>query len=287
MRYLRAVQILLYSVIVVFVSPAPGVVIGQQTGTGDPIRLVGDWTGESICVGNNPSCHDERVIYHVSAPAGDADRVTIAADKIVGGKPDPMGVIELKYDASKQTLTGETQTARYRLLWEFTIKGSLMEGTLSVLPEKTISRRIKVQKNESPPKEATMTNHATGTFEVKLTPQDDKSDDKSRGRMTIEKQWHGDLEGTSKGQMLTGGDVTKGSAGYVAIEKFSGTLKGRKGTFILQHSATMTRGEGQLTITVVPDSGTDQLEGLMGKLMIKIADGKHSYDFEYELSTAP
>jgi len=136
-------------------------------------------------------------------------------------------------------------------------------------------------------KEATMTNHATGTFEVKLNPQDDKSDDKTLGRMTIEKQWHGDLEGTSKGQMLTGGDVTKGSAGYVAIEKFNGTLNGRKGTFILQHSATMTRGEGQLNITVVPDSGTDQLEGLTGKLMIKIEGGKHSYDFEYTIPKAP
>jgi hypothetical protein len=136
-------------------------------------------------------------------------------------------------------------------------------------------------------KEAAMTNHAAGTFEVKLNPQDDKSDDKSLGRMTIEKQWHGDLEGTSKGQMLTGGDYTKGSAGYVAIEKFSGTLNGRKGTFILQHTATMTRGEGQLTITVIPDSGTDQLQGLTGKLMIKIAEGKHSYDFEYALPQTP
>jgi hypothetical protein len=136
-------------------------------------------------------------------------------------------------------------------------------------------------------KGAAMTTHATGTFEIKMNPQDDKSDDKSLGRMTIEKQWHGGLLGASKGQMLTGGDVTKGSAGYVAIEKFSGTLNGRKGTFILQHSATMTRGEGQLTITVVPDSGTDQLEGLTGKLMIKIADGKHSYDFEYALPQTP
>src|SRR2546430_14421688 len=107
-----------------------------------------------------------------------------------------------------------------------------------------------------------MTNQAAGTFEVKLTPQDDKLNDKSLGRMTIEKQWHGDLEGTSVGQMLTGGDVTKGSAGYVAIEKFTGIVKGRKGSFILQHSATMTRGAGQLTITVLPDSGTEQFRGI-------------------------
>lgn len=259
-----------------------GVGQGQQRSS-----LLGDWTGESICVGNNPSCHDEKVIYHVSAAADGPDKVAIAADKIVNGKPETMGVIDLKYDASKQMLTGETQTARYRLWWEFTVKGNIMEGTLSLLPDRAIARRIKVQKNESTQKGAGMTNHATGTFEVKLNPQDDKSDDKTLGRMTIEKQWHGDIEGTSKGQMLTGGEVTKGSAGYVAIEKVSGTLKGRKGTFILQHSATMTRGEGQLTITVVPDSGTDQLEGLTGKLMIKIADGKHSYEFEYTLPQTP
>ena len=266
---------------ILFLSMPLSIASGQVT------SLIGDWTGDSICAAGNPSCHDEKVIYHVSTPAGETDRVTIAADKIVNRKPEPMGVIDLKYDASKQTLIGETQTARYHLFWEFTIKGNIMEGTLSLLPDKTIARRIKVQKNESTPKGATMTTHATGTFEVTMNPQDDKSNDKSLGRMTIEKQWHGDLEGASKGQMLTGGDVTKGSAGYVAIEKVSGTLNGRKGTFILQHSATMTRGEGQLTITVVPDSGTDQLQGLTGKLMIKIAGGKHSYDFEYALPQTP
>jgi predicted S18 family serine protease len=83
--------------------------------------------------------------------------------------------------------------------------------------------------------------------------------------------------------MLTGGDASKGSAGYVAIEKFSGTVKGRKGALIFQHSATMTKGEGQLSITVVPDSGTDELAGISGKLTIKIENGKHFYDFEYSL----
>ena len=131
-----------------------------------------------------------------------------------------------------------------------------------------------------------MTTHAAGTFEVKLTPQDDKSD-QSLGRFTADKQWQGDLVGTSKGQMLTGGDVSTGSAGYVAIEKVSGTLKGRKGTFVLQHSGTMTRGEGQLTITVVPDSGTEELQGLTGKMTIKIEDGKHFYEFEYTITRTP
>ena len=126
--------------------------------------------------------------------------------------------------------------------------------------------------------------HATGTFDVKLTPQtDDKSADPAVSRMTIDKQFHGDLEGTSKGQMLAAGDP-KTSGVYVAIEKFNGTLKGRSGTFVLHHTGLMTRGAPQLSIEVAPDSGTGQLAGLTGKLMINIAaDGKHSYDFEYTL----
>jgi hypothetical protein len=127
-------------------------------------------------------------------------------------------------------------------------------------------------------------NHASGTFEVKLVPQtDDKNGDAALGRMTIDKQFHGDLEGTSKGRMLTGMTDVKGSAGYVAIEKVSGTLKGRSGTFILQHTGTMNRGVPHLTITVVPDSGTGQLAGITGDFKVIIADGKHSYEFEYTL----
>lgn len=126
--------------------------------------------------------------------------------------------------------------------------------------------------------------HATGSFEVKITPQaDDFLKGSSLGRMTIDKQFHGDLEGTSKGEMLTGGDVSKGSAGYVAIEQVTGVLNGRSGSFILQHSGTMTRGTPQLAISVVPDSGTGQLAGLSGTMSIKITDGKHFYDFAYRL----
>lgn len=132
-----------------------------------------------------------------------------------------------------------------------------------------------------------MTNRASGTFEVKLTPQDE-GPDAPVGRMTIDKQFQGDLTGTSKGQMLMASSSTvQGSAGYVAIEKVTGTLNGRRGSFFLQHSGTMTRGVGELTITVIPDSGTDELVGLHGKLNIIIADGKHSYEFEYELADEP
>lgn len=130
---------------------------------------------------------------------------------------------------------------------------------------------------------------ASGTFEVKLTPQtqDDPAADATLGRMVIDKQFHGALEAVSKGQMLTAITAVDGSAGYVAIERVSGTLQGRPGTFVLQHSGAMTRGEPQLTITVVPDSGTDQLAGLAGRMTITIADGKHSYDFEYTLADTP
>ena len=131
-----------------------------------------------------------------------------------------------------------------------------------------------------------MATQASGTFEVKLTPQppDDPAARTTIGRMSIDKQFHGDLEGISKGQMLAVNTDVQGSAGYVAMEQVSGTLHGRSGSFALQHSGVMTRGEPQLSVTVVPDSGTDQLEGLAGRMTIKIADGKHSYVFEYTLA---
>src|SRR5438309_1677866 len=126
--------------------------------------------------------------------------------------------------------------------------------------------------------------HASGTFDVTLKPvAEDKIDGASFGRMSVDKQFHGDLEGTSKGEMLTAVTAVKGSAGYVAIERVTGRLRGRSGTFVLQHSGLMTTAMQQLTIVVVPDSGTGQLAGLSGKMSITIADGKHSYDFEYTL----
>ena len=130
-----------------------------------------------------------------------------------------------------------------------------------------------------------MTTRATGMFEVKLSPQEDyKAEDAPLGRFLIDKLFHGDLEASSKGQMLAASTGVKGSAGYVAIERVSGTLQGRTGTFVLQHTGTMTRGAPQLSVTVVPDSGTGQLAGLTGKMNIIITDGKHSYDFEYALA---
>ena len=134
-------------------------------------------------------------------------------------------------------------------------------------------------------KETNRMAHAIGEFDVKMTPQtaDDKSAGAAVGRYSLDKKFHGGLEGTSKGEMLAVGTDVQGSAGYVAMEQFTGTLKGRSGSFALQHSGTMTRGTPQLSVTVVPDSGTGQLAGLSGQMAIKIDGGKHSYDFDYTL----
>jgi hypothetical protein len=126
---------------------------------------------------------------------------------------------------------------------------------------------------------------ATGTFEVKLKPQTDENvGDPRVGRMTIDKQFHGDLDATSKGQMLAVQGEVKGSAGYVAMERVTGTLAGHSGSFALQHTGTMHRGVPGLSVTVVPDSGTGELVGLSGRMNIIITAGKHSYEFDYTLS---
>jgi hypothetical protein len=134
-----------------------------------------------------------------------------------------------------------------------------------------------------------MVSHATGKFEVTLLPisADDKSGNAAIGRMSIAKQFHGDLDGVSQGEMMTAMTDVEGSAGYVAIERVTGTLHGRAGSFVLQHGGIMTRGASQLTIMVVPDSGSGQLAGLSGKMAIMIENGDHSYDFQYELPAAP
>jgi Protein of unknown function (DUF3224) len=134
-------------------------------------------------------------------------------------------------------------------------------------------------------KEKTVAEHAVGPFDVKMEAQGeaDKGDGSTLARYSLDKQYHGDLEGTAKGLALTAGTDVKGSAGYVALERVTGTLKGRSGSFVLQHSGTMAHGDSQLSITVVPDSGTGQLVGIVGKMSIIIAAGKHSYDFEYSL----
>ncbi|HEY5086963.1 MAG TPA: DUF3224 domain-containing protein [Gemmatimonadaceae bacterium] len=126
--------------------------------------------------------------------------------------------------------------------------------------------------------------HAVGSFDVQINPLTAyNTDDATLARMSIDKRFHGDLEATTKGEMLSAAGGVKGSAGYVAIERVTGTLAGRNGSFALQHSGTMTRGVPQLTVTVIPDTGTGGLVGIAGSMIINIACGKHSYQFDYSL----
>jgi hypothetical protein len=132
-----------------------------------------------------------------------------------------------------------------------------------------------------------MTTRATGTFEVKLLPLTaHAAGDPTLGRMSIDKVFHGDLQGTSQGEMLSAGAVSSGSAAYVAIERVTGTLHGRTGSFAVYHVGVMNRGAGQLTITVVPDSGTGELAGITGTMAIRNVEGKHDYDVDYDLPGA-
>jgi len=127
--------------------------------------------------------------------------------------------------------------------------------------------------------------HAAGPFDVTVSPQGQPgvADGVTTGRMAIDKRYHGDLECTGVGEMLSALTATEGSAGYVAIERVTGTLHGRSGSFVVQHSGTMARGAQALTIGVVPDSGTGELAGIAGTMRIRIEERKHFYEFDYEI----
>ncbi|MDG5496792.1 DUF3224 domain-containing protein [Niveispirillum sp. BGYR6] len=130
-----------------------------------------------------------------------------------------------------------------------------------------------------------MSLHATGTFDVKMTPESepDAADGTSLGQMLLNKRFHGPLDATGQGRMLTAHTGVEGSAVYVALERVSGTLNGRTGSFVLRHLGTMDRGHPHLSISVVPDSGSGGLAGISGEMAIKVADGNHYYDFTYDL----
>jgi hypothetical protein len=138
---------------------------------------------------------------------------------------------------------------------------------------------------KSTAKDAMMSLHAEGTFEVKNSPLggDDAVNGTAIGRFGLDKQFHGDLEGGSKGEMLGAGNPATGTAGYVAIEQVSGTLNGRNGSFALQHFGTMEENKFNLIVKVVPGSGLGELTGISGSMTIAIANGKHSWKFDYTL----
>jgi hypothetical protein len=152
----------------------------------------------------------------------------------------------------------------------------------------TIWAQTSPQNNSTGQKSTSVTERATGPFEVKITPQtaDNKEAEASGlSRMSGDKQYHGDLEGTGYVEMLATSATAPRSGAYVALERVTGKLKGRSGSFTLCHTGIMTRGTPELTILVVPDSGTGELTGLSGKMKINIAaDGKHSYEMEYTMS---
>lgn len=130
---------------------------------------------------------------------------------------------------------------------------------------------------------------AEGQFDVKLAalPAYNDAEAARLGRRSIDKQFHGDLDAVSRGEMLSAGTTVPGSAGYVAIEYVTGSLRGRTGSFALQHTGTLDRGQPALSVTVVPDSGTGELSGLRGTMDIIITGSGHRYRFDYTLPAAP
>ncbi|MEM8930707.1 MAG: DUF3224 domain-containing protein [Acidobacteriota bacterium] len=161
-------------------------------------------------------------------------------------------------------------------------------GTIAVLPFLLfglVAGQVIASDETHDRKSSTMPHQATGSFTVQITPQapDVGHESTAVGRMTLDKTFEGDLAGASLGQMLAFRSAVDGSAGYVAMERVSGTLAGREGSFTLQHSGTMAGGDQHAEITVVPDSGTEGLVGLAGTMTIRIEDGGHFYDFEYTL----
>ena len=127
----------------------------------------------------------------------------------------------------------------------------------------------------------------SGKFDVNLKPLESYAQGQNGinlGRMAIDKTFHGELDASSKGEMLSAMTTVQGSAGYVAIEQVTGSLSGKRGSFVLQHFGTMDKGKDRLVLEVIPDSGSEELSALVGEMTIKIEDGMHYYEFEYELA---
>src|SRR5579884_509656 len=132
------------------------------------------------------------------------------------------------------------------------------------------------------PQTTSMTHHAQGTFKVDIQPLAN-APAQGLSRFSINKKFDGDIKGTSKGEMISGGDPKQGAAGYVAMEVVTGTLMGKTGSFALQHMATMNQNGPKMSVIVVPGSGTGELKGISGEFQIQIANRQHSYAFDYAL----
>jgi len=177
-------------------------------------------------------------------------------------------------------LLGILKANRVVIAWVFVLlalSSSMCYQNASPIP-------VSAQQN-SASKETTMTKHASGTFDVKVIPQkpdNNEAETANLSRMSLSKQFHGDLEATSTGEMLAAGNPNNSGA-YVALERVTGTLHGRTGTFVLQHNGTMTRGVPELMVKVVPEMGTGELAGIAGSMNIKIEGKQHFYKFDYTL----
>jgi hypothetical protein len=149
---------------------------------------------------------------------------------------------------------------------------------------------VLAQNAGQPHEEKFVTHHVSGSFDVKIepqTPDNGPARESGLGRMSLDKQFHGDLEAASKGEMLSFMNREAGSGGYVALERVTGTLGGHSGSFVLEHTATMDHGAPELNIVVVPGSGTGELAGISGTMKIRIESGKHFYDFDYTIPAQP
>ena len=177
-------------------------------------------------------------------------------------------------------------SGRAPVLWLLLVALSpIVSGSIVLAQSSSSPAKLQPPKPSSPGTPMTAT--AKGPFDVKLTPQGTGTDPTAVGRMTLDKTFHGDIEATSSGEMLAVRTAVAGSAGYVAIERVSGTLAGRTGTFALQHWGIMDKNAPDLRIAVIPDSGTGQLAGLTGTMTIDIQPGgKHFYAFTYTLPQA-
>ena len=165
------------------------------------------------------------------------------------------------------------------------ISASILKKSFALIGFVLLSAAVSGLQAQTPRKVKVKRTLAKGTFEVKITPQaEDAGGEPLIGRLLMTKQFTGDLEGTSKGQMLGSQSASvEGSGGYVAMERITGSLNGRKGSFILQHTGTMQSGKYEMNVSVVPDSGTDELKGISGKLKIIIEGSKHLYEFDYSI----
>ncbi len=250
------------------------------------------WADDVIYTGSNGRRRGKADIMHDvrSAPApkpGDPATTYSAEDIRIQQYGNTAIVAFRLVGASAQN--GKTDVANYLNTGTFLKRNGKWQvvswqATKIPGPEANAKIQSEARVSSTTQKEAVVVKTAKGAFEVKKNPQVDDKGEPTVGRMSLDKQFHGDLEATSKGQMLAVMTDVSGSAGYVAMERVNGKLHGRSGTFALQHSGTMTRGTPQLIITVVPDSATGELAGLAGTMTINIIDGKHFYEFEYTLT---